>query len=84
MHRTIIRRVFCAAASILISSPASAANPEKADAAAVVAHYADMAEAIYGDALTDAKHLRASVDTLISHPAPETLDAARLAWKQAR
>jgi putative iron-regulated protein len=62
----------------------SAAAPTKPEAGAVVAHYADMAEAIYGDALSGAQALRKAIDVFVAHPAPDTLEAARSAWKQAR
>jgi putative iron-regulated protein len=64
----------------LVAEPALAAP----DAAAVVAHYADLAEAIYGDSHRAAGKLQASVDTFLSHPTPDTLAGARAAWKAAR
>jgi putative iron-regulated protein len=54
------------------------------DAGAVVAHYADLAEAIYGDSHLATERLEAAVDAFLAHPAPETLAAARAAWKAAR
>lgn len=83
-NRTSVGCAFCAALMICVASPASAAKPETLDAKSVIVQYADMAEAIYGDALTGAQNLRTSVDALISHPTPEALETARSAWKQAR
>ena len=60
-------------------SPAFAVEP-----AEVVAHYADMAEAGYGDSLTTAKALQGAVAALIAAPSEETLAAARTAWIAAR
>ena len=60
-------------------SPAFAVEP-----AEVVAHYADMAEAGYGDSLTTAKALQGAVAALIAAPWEETLAAARTAWIAAR
>ncbi|TYL47709.1 imelysin family protein [Marinomonas sp. IMCC 4694] len=53
-------------------------------AASVVVHYADIAEAIYEDSLTTAKHLRASIAVLLTEPTEENLSAARTAWIAAR
>jgi len=54
------------------------------DAGAVVAHYADLAEAIYGDSHLAARKLQASVDAFLAQPTPETLADARAAWEAAR
>ncbi|WP_193177061.1 imelysin family protein [Oricola nitratireducens] len=53
-------------------------------AEAVVKTYADLALAKYGDALTTARALDAATDALIANPSPETLRAARDAWRAAR
>jgi putative iron-regulated protein len=50
----------------------------------VIAHYADLAEAMYGDAASGARALQTSVNALIAHPTSQTLEAARAAWKEAR
>jgi putative iron-regulated protein len=55
-----------------------------ADPAAVVATYADLAEAGYGDSLATAKALQAAVDALVAAPSDEALRAARDAWLAAR
>lgn len=62
-------------------SPLVAAAP---DTHAVLSHYADLAEAEYGDALGAARALRQAVDALIAAPTPATLAAARDAWRAAR
>ncbi|MGB3502033.1 MAG: imelysin family protein [Mesorhizobium sp.] len=54
------------------------------DAKAVLANYADIAQATYEDALTTAKALDAAVEALVAKPSAETLEAARGAWKAAR
>lgn len=59
--------------------PAKAADP-----AAVLAGYADIAQAKYEDSLTTAKQLKSAVDALVAAPSAETLAAAREAWKAAR
>jgi putative iron-regulated protein len=46
--------------------------------------YANIAEAMYGDAHSTAKTLRSAVNRLLARPSPETLAAARDAWKAAR
>jgi putative iron-regulated protein len=76
MRKTLL----CIALLGLFATPAFAAP----DAAAVVAHYADLAEAIYGDSHLAAEKLRTVVDTFLAHPTPETLADARAAWKAAR
>ena len=59
--------------------PAKAAEPS-----AVLANYADIAQAKYEDSLTAAKQLKSAIDALIAKPSAETLAAAREAWKAAR
>ncbi|SFM38422.1 imelysin family protein [Marinobacter zhejiangensis] len=65
-----------------VSEPTTTARP--VDQAAVITHYADLAQATYQDALTTAQHLRNAVEALIANPSDETLDAARNAWLAAR
>ena len=71
------------AAAILMTT-ALAAPAFAADPAGVVAHYADIAEAGYGDSLATARALRESLGNLVAQPSQETLDAARSAWLAAR
>jgi len=54
------------------------------DKAAVVKTYADVAQAEYEDALMAAQRLQTAVDALVAKPSPETLQAARNAWLEAR
>lgn len=65
--------------STTLVSPAFAVEP-----AEVLAHYADLAAAKYGDSLTTAQALQGAVAALIAAPSDETLTAARDAWKAAR
>jgi putative iron-regulated protein len=51
---------------------------------AVIAHYLDIAEAKYGDALSTAKTLDAAIEALLANPTDQTLQAARTAWLAAR
>ena len=51
---------------------------------AVIAHYADIAEAKYSDSLTTAKALDSAIDALLASPSDVTLQAARNAWRAAR
>ncbi|MGI3130698.1 imelysin family protein [Halopseudomonas pachastrellae] len=69
------------AAQAPAEAPAQAAGvaPE-----AVVAHYSDLALAVYEDALSTAKALNDATDALIANPSEETLAAAKEAWLQAR
>ena len=54
---------------------------ERAD---VVTTYANIAEATYADSLTAARNLRAKIEALADVPSPETLEAARTVWVEAR
>ncbi|WP_425055706.1 imelysin family protein [Pseudomonas abyssi] len=80
-----------AAAPAVESAQAEASAEAAADTSndavapeAVVAHYADMALAVYEDALTSAEKLNEATDALIANPTEETLAAAKEAWLQAR
>lgn len=55
-----------------------------ADEQAVVANYADLAHAVYEDALITAVELQQATDALLANPSEANLQAARDAWKQAR
>ncbi len=54
------------------------------DASAVVQTYADIAQAMYSDALVTAIDLKSTVDQLIAEPTEQNLSAARKAWVNAR
>jgi len=51
---------------------------------AVLEQYADVAHAMYEDALLTARELQTAVDTLIEQPTGDNLAAAREAWRAAR
>jgi len=51
---------------------------------AVLNHYADLAQAMYGDSLTTAQSLQKAVDTFIANPTESNLQAAKDAWVAAR
>jgi len=51
---------------------------------AVIAHYADVAEAKYDDALSTAKVLDAAIEAFLESPTAETLSVAKDAWLAAR
>lgn len=74
MKLTLIAAMLCSAAP-----PALAV--EQAD---VVATYADIAEATYGDSLTTARTLQVAVEALITSPSDESMAAAKAAWLAAR
>ena len=67
-----------------LAAGALAAPAFAQDKAAVVATYADIAEAGYSDSLATAKLLQAAVKALVESPSPEALSAARAAWLHAR
>ncbi|GEO83715.1 MULTISPECIES: imelysin family protein [Alphaproteobacteria] len=79
------KSILGASFALLIASASFMASPAAAaDEAAVLVHYAAMAEAKFEDSLTTAKALDAAVDALIAAPSDETLKAARAAWIKAR
>lgn len=69
---------------VLTAAPLTATAADSPAPQAVVAHYADIAAAAYGDSVTTAKALREAVGKLVADPSPETLAAARAAWTAAR
>lgn len=77
-------RVSGALAAGLVMSGYAAAAAAQTDQGAVVAAYADIAQATYGDSLASAKALSAAVDALVAAPSAEALIAARAAWIAAR
>ncbi|TRW98195.1 peptidase [Paracoccus sp. M683] len=81
MPRVLLTRplVLATAPALALALPAWAADP-----AAVVANYADLAQAGYHDSLTTAQTLRQAVGTLVEQPSQQTLEAARQAWLDAR
>jgi putative iron-regulated protein len=79
-----MRKVLLGLAFIGAWLPAANAPAAPPAAPAVIAHYADLAEAIYGDSRDAARKLQSAVDTFLAHPAAENLAAARAAWKAAR
>ncbi len=60
------------------------ASAQTAEPAAVLQTYADLAQAMYGDSLSQAKLLDAAIDALVAQPSEQTLEAARTAWLAAR
>ncbi|UVE18642.1 peptidase [Pseudomonas sp. LS44] len=67
------------------SAPAAASGKvDETAAKAVVAHYADIAYAVFNDAAITGKALQAAVDALLANPNADTLKAARDAWLAAR
>jgi putative iron-regulated protein len=71
--------------ALLAAGAAALALPAwGADKAAVVATYADIAEAGYEDSLATARRLGEAVDALIAEPSAEALAAAKAAWLAAR
>ncbi|WP_027135822.1 imelysin family protein [Geminicoccus roseus] len=68
-----------AAAAIALTTSARAAEPGQ-----VVATYADIAAAMYADALASGQDLHAAVDAFLASPSEQTLAQAKDAWKAAR
>jgi putative iron-regulated protein len=70
--------------ALTLASVISIARGEDVTASAVLKHYGDMAEAMYGDAHAASLDLGKSIDALIADPNQATLAKARAAWKEAR
>lgn len=78
-NAVMFHKILTTTGAILFAGTLQAATP-----AAVINHYADVAEATYSDALTTARTLQQTIDTLISAPTENHLAAAREAWVAAR
>jgi putative iron-regulated protein len=74
-----------AALTLLVSSavavPAYAQAPQPKE---VVATYVRVAQAMFGDAVAEAKNLQWTVDAFLANPTEDTLKAARAAWIKSR
>ncbi|WP_159710067.1 imelysin family protein [Geminicoccus flavidas] len=77
MGRSLVYSV--TATAMILSLPAQAVEP-----ADVVSTYADIAEAMYADALASAEELQAAVSAFLAEPSAETQAAAKEAWVAAR
>lgn len=73
------KSILTLAAGIVLWSPAQAVEES-----AVLAHYADLAQAMYSDSLSTAESLKQAVEQLIESPTTENLSQARQAWVAAR
>jgi putative iron-regulated protein len=81
------RKTMAGSAAVLLGIglfAAGCANAEAPDEAAVLKTYADIAEAMFGDAVASAGALQAAVDKLIAEPTDANLKAARQAWVDSR
>ena len=82
----LTRRSLLGAASALalVASVPGIARAAAPTAEAVVASYADLAAAMYGDSLIAAKSLQAAIAAFLKAPSEDTLASARAAWVAAR
>ena len=71
-------------ASTANSVTTAAAGVDATAGKAVSAHYADIALAVFSDALTQAQALQVATNNLLAKPDADTLAAARQAWIAAR
>ena len=74
-----MNRILILVAGLALNMPLHAAM-----AVAVLDHYADLAHAMYSDALTGAQALQQQVDAFLARPTEQNLAAARTAWVAAR
>jgi putative iron-regulated protein len=70
--------------STLPPTPQTNAEAPAATTVAVVRHYADLVHASYADTLAAAQTLRKAIDDFLTNPSPQTMEAARQAWRDAR
>jgi len=84
MKRLFTPIAICVAAATLTACGNVKNESSSVTADAVVVHYADIAEAIYGDSLSTAKTLRTAIDTFLAEPTEANLQAARTSWIAAR
>src|SRR5262249_5749170 len=70
--------------ALAVASAISIARSEDVTPGAVLKHYGDMAEAMYGDAAAASVDLGRAIDALIENPNDKTLAEARAAWKEGR
>lgn len=84
--RSLIAAPVCAAfltlCSVTCDDDSSALIP--AETSDLVANYANIVEASYGDSVTAAIALRTAIDDFLAAPSQAGLDAARAAWLNAR
>ncbi len=73
-----------AAANTEAPATAAANKVDEAAAKAVVAHYADLALAVFSDAASTGKSLQSAIDAFLANPGEDTLKAAKEAWLAAR
>jgi putative iron-regulated protein len=74
--------IAAALAAILAAPPALAQSTD--DKRAVLTTYADIAQAMYGDALTTARKMQGAIVQLVAKPSEASLKTAREAWLAAR
>lgn len=66
------------------ASQSSATSPDAQQAAAVVSHYAELALAVFSDALSSAETLQGAINRFLEQPTRSNLQAAREAWLVSR
>lgn len=76
----------CAIAGALFFSSACSSSDDESSAAEVpvVANYAALVAANYGDALATAEALKTAIDAFVAAPSENGLEAAKTAWKESR
>ncbi|QPM90205.1 imelysin family protein [Pseudooceanicola algae] len=79
-----IRTALMATATLSLLPGLGLAQDMAPEKTAVLATYADIAEATYGDSLSSAQVLDAAIDALITNPSATALEAAKAAWLAAR
>ncbi|MCB5160467.1 imelysin family protein [Marinomonas algarum] len=86
MKRLLTPIAICVSSVLLTACGTATVKNESAAVSAdsVVVHYADIAEAVYGDSLTTALDLRTSIDAFLAEPTEANLEAAKTAWIASR
>ena len=79
-----MKRYLMTTAAVAFAATGAAQAGGHADAASVVGHYADMAQAQYEDSLMAAQTLDAAIDAFLAAPSAEGFEAAKTAWLASR
>ncbi|TBR45128.1 peptidase [Marinomonas agarivorans] len=84
MKRSLISSAVCGITATLLVACSSDSSTTDVTATGVIKHYADIAEAVYGDSLHTAKELKTAIDAFLAAPTEENLTKAKTAWIAAR
>jgi putative iron-regulated protein len=82
--RAFLSACLTGAAALALVADVSAAPAPAPTPAAVLTTYGDVAHAMYEDSLAAARTMQTAINAFLANPTPQTLTAARNAWRAAR